>query len=200
MKLRALLVIVGLGLLVALTSQFWIPFLGLALVDTDPLAPADAVLVVDGSGVRSMDVAEEWRQQGIVQTVVIVEAPLETHALVTYWTDLVRAGLARPSPTPPEFLRVVRSDQSGPAAQARAALPALQQVNARSVIAMGGGLGSRLTRREIGGVLQPQGISLRVVAPGPPPHDPARWYAYADDRRRVLGLWLQLLIPFLGSS
>ena len=200
MKLRALLAIAAVGLLIALASPLWIPLLGLALVDSDPLAPADAVLVVDGAGIEAMDVAEGWRRDGYVKTVILVETPLETHALVTYWTDLVKAGLARPSPTPPEFLHIVRAERATPGIQAQAALPDLEAVGAKSVIVMGGGLGSRLTRREIGSVFAPRGLALRLVQPAPPVRDPAAWYANADDRRRVLGLWLQLLVPFLASG
>ena len=32
---------------------------------------------------------------------VIVEAPVKTHALVAYWSDFVRWGLAAPAATPP---------------------------------------------------------------------------------------------------
>ena len=41
-----------------------------------------------------------WREQGLVRDLVVVEAPVKTHALVAYWSDFVRWGLVPPPQTP----------------------------------------------------------------------------------------------------
>jgi hypothetical protein len=145
-------------------------------------------------------VAEAWRQQGLVRDVVIVEAPVKTHALVAYWSDFVQWGLAPPSPTPATNLRVVRAASTQAGEQAAAALPALQSDAARSVLVLGGGgIGSRLVERQITDVLQPAGISARIVRYGDGGRDPAHWYQNAEDRRAVLDGWLQVLVPYLSG-
>jgi hypothetical protein len=181
----------------------WLPLLGTLMVVDEPPAPATAALILDGSSSAALEGAEAWRQAGLVQDVVVVEGPMKTHALVAYWSDFVRWGLARPAPTPPEHLHVVRTEGLNPATQARAALPALMSLGAHSVLTPGGWLGSRLARRQLESVFSPAGISVhlpRLPSSGPPGRDPARWYLDPEDRRAVLDLWVQWLLPFVGDD
>jgi hypothetical protein len=194
--------LVALALFVAVTGVWWLPELGSSLTVSNPPATADVAVVLEGTGVDAMGVAEAWRQQGLVHDVVIVEAPVKTHALVAYWSDLVKAGVAPPSPTPADHLRVVRAPSTQAGQQAAAALPALQADAAHLVlVAGGGGIGSRVVERELGEVWQPAGIDLRMIAYGNrgSGRDPARWYANAEDRRAVLDSWLQVLVPYLSG-
>ena len=198
MRLKIALVVVG---VVALTTSIWLPLLGTALTVSDPPLSADAALVLDGTGVQAPSAVEAWRQQDLVHDVVIVEAPLKTHALIAYWSDFVRWGLAQPSPTPSEHLRVVRAPSTQAGEQAIAALPALQADSARSVlVAGGGGIGSRVVERQLQEVLRPAGIDIRMVPYASNGRDPARWYENAEDRRAVLDSWLQLLVPYLSGT
>jgi len=192
------IVIVSVG-----TAPIWLPFFGTALAVEDPLSPGDVALVLEGTGVDATQVAETWRQQGLVHDVVSVEAPVKTHALVACWSDFVRWGLAPPSPTPAEHLRIVRAPSTQAGEQATAALPALLQGaaagDAKVLVVGGGGIGSRLVQQQLADVLQQHGMSVLMVAYGSGGRDPSRWYQNADDRRAVLDSWLQLLVPFLGG-
>jgi hypothetical protein len=181
-------------------TPLWLPTLGSALSEDDALAPADAALVLEGTGATATSVAESWRQQGLVHDVVVVEAPVKTHALVAYWSDFVRWGLAPPSPTPTEFLSVVRAPSTQAGEQATVAIRALAAMQARSVLVLGGGgIGSRLVERQISDVLKPAGISARIVRYGDGGRDPRQWYLNAEDRRAVLDGWLQVLVPYLSG-
>src|SRR5215472_5096959 len=131
--------VVSVYLVVVLVSTpAWLPWIGTALAVEEPLAPADVALVLEGTGATATDAAEAWRQQGLVRDVVIVEAPVRTHALVAYWSDFVGWGLAEPAPTPADHLRIVRAPSTQAAQQAAAALPALQADDAHSVLVVGG--------------------------------------------------------------
>jgi len=187
--------------LVVLAAQLWLPMLGTALAVDEPLHPADIALVLEGTGKDALEASELWRREGIVHAVVIVEAPVKTHALVAYWSDFVRWGLVAPPATPPEDLRVVRAPSTEGAQQALAALPAILAAGGRSVVAPGGGgIGSRLVERELRSVLGPAGIDVRLVRYGEDEaRDPARWFQVAEDRRAVLDSWLQLLVPYLSG-
>src|SRR5262249_14862919 len=148
-----------------LTAPIWLPFFGTTLAASDPIAPADVALVLEGTGTSATPQAEAWRQQGLVRDVVIVEAPVMTHDLIAYWSDFVRWGVAQPAPTPADHLRVVRAPSTQAGQQAAAALPALQADAASSVLVVGGGgIGSRLVAQQLTQVLAPAGISLRMVA------------------------------------
>jgi hypothetical protein len=184
-----------------LAAPLWLPWFGMALAVNDPLAPADVALVLEGTGADAIDTAEALRQQSLVRDVVIVEAPIKTHALIAYWSDFVRWGLAEPSPTPPDHLQVVRSPTTQASEQARAALPALQDLGASSVLVLGGGgIGSRLVERGLTEVFAPAAIDVRLISHGGTPTDVGRWYLNAFDRRAVLDSWLQLLVPFLSGT
>jgi hypothetical protein len=193
--------VLGLALgIVVLAAPLWLPLFGTWLAVDDGLQPADVALVLEGTGTDAADAAEGWRQQGIVHDVVIVEAPVKTHALVAYWSDFVRWGLAAPATTPPDHLRVVRARSTQAAEQASAALPVLQADTAHLVlVAGGGGIGSRLVEGELVSVLAPAGISVRMVRYGAAGREPGRWYQNAEDRRAVLDTWLQVLVPFLSE-
>jgi hypothetical protein len=197
LKLGALGVTIG---IVVLALPVWLPFLGTALAVDDALQPAEVALVLEGTARDATDAAEMWRTQGLVRDVVIVEAPVRTHALVAYWSDFVRWGLAARPTTPPEHLRVVRAPSTQAAQQAQAAVSAVQGDAARRVLVPGGGgIGSRLVERELLSVFGPLGIDVRLVRYRDDGRDPARWYQNADDRRAVLDSWLQLLVPFLSG-
>ncbi len=197
LKLGALGLLTG---IVVLALPVWLPLFGTALVVSDALQPADVALVLEGTAKDATDAAETWRQQGTVRDVVIVEAPVKTHALVAYWSDFVRWGVASPAVTPTEHLQIVRAPSTQAAEQARAALSAVQRVAARQVLVPGGGgIGSRLVERELLSVFGPLGIDVRLVRYRDGSRDPARWYENADDRRAVLDSWLQLLVPFLSG-
>jgi hypothetical protein len=184
-----------------ISAPVWLPVFGTTLAVNDALAPGDVALVLEGTGAAATDAAETWRQQGLVRDVVIVEAPVKTHALVAYWSDLVRWGLAAPASTPAEHLRVTRSLSTQAVQQAQSALPALRASQATRVLVLGGGgIGSRLVQRQLASVFEPAGISLRMVSYGSDPtRDPAHWYQNAEDRRAVLDSWLQLAVPFLSG-
>src|SRR6266567_5861503 len=199
---RVRLIVVAAALVVAIiASPFWLPLLGTTLAVNDTLVPADVALVLEGTGATATDAAEAWRQQGLVRDVVIVEAPVKTHALVAYWSDLVRRGLAAPAPTPADHLTIARSPSTQARQQAQAALPALQAAGAtRALVLGGGGIGSRLVARELASVFGPAGISLRMVSYGNDrTRDPGHWYQNAEDRRAVLDSWLQTVVPFLSA-
>src|SRR5258708_8428785 len=142
--------------IVVLALPAWLPLFGTALAVEDPIQPADVALVLEGTAKDATDVAELWRQQGLVRDVVIVEAPVKTHALVAYWSDFVRWGLAPPPPTPAEHLQVVRAPSTQATQQAQAALSAVQRDAARRLLVPGGGgIASRLVQRERGSVFGP---------------------------------------------
>jgi hypothetical protein len=195
-----LAVVIFLLVIAVVAAPAWLPSLGTALAEEDPLVPADAALVLEGTGTTATAVAESWRQQGLVRDVVIVEAPVKTHALVAYWSDFVRWGLAPPSPTPDEFLSLVRAPSTQAGQQAAAAIAALQARQAHSVVVPGGGgIGSRLVERQVADALKPAGISASIVPAGDRGRDPGKWYQNAEDRRAVLDSWLQVLVPYLSG-
>jgi hypothetical protein len=186
--------------LVVMAMPLWLPQFGTTLAVQDAVQPGDAALVLEGTGTQAMDGAEAWRQQAIVRDVVVVEAPIKTHALVAYWSDFVRWGLAEQAATPVDHLRVVRAPTTQARQQAEAALPALEDLHSQVVLVLGGGaIGSRLVERELNSVLGPAGIRVRMVRSGEADRDPGHWYENAEDRRAVLDSWLQLVVPFLSG-
>ena len=186
--------------MLGVSYQLWLPLFGTLLMAGGSPVKSDAILLLDGSGVDAMNGVEAWRQAGYARDVVIVEGPVRTHELVTYWSDLVREGVARPSPTPSQYLHLVRSESMQAGDQTEAALPTLEQMGVHSVLIPGVGLDSRLNGREVARVLGPANITSQVATLSAPAHDPARWYTNAEMRRSVMEYWLQLVFPSLGRA
>jgi hypothetical protein len=185
---------------IVVSAPLWLPLPGTLLVVDEEPVQADVALVLDAVGTGALEGAERWRQTGLVRDVVVVEAPVRTHALTTYWSELVEKGIAPPATTPFERLRIARAPTGQPADQARAALPTLRELGAHSVLAPGGGIGSRLTLRELRSVLEPAGMDVRLARMAPPRYDPGRWFEAPEGRRAVLDLWLQFVFPYLAGG
>ena len=95
---------------------------------------------------------------------------------------------------------MVRAPSTQAGQQARAALPALNALGARTaLVAGGGGIGSRLVDRDLRSVFDRANIEVRMVRYGDGGRDPGHWFQNADDRRAVLDSWLQLLVPFMSG-
>src|SRR5579859_7683466 len=96
------------ALLVALVVAVSVWFLnaGTLLIDAEPPEPSDVIVVLAGNAPDRLLHAEELRQQGLANLVLVSNERVHTHGLETTWLDLYRAGVSAPE-LPPQSLIVL---------------------------------------------------------------------------------------------
>ncbi len=74
----------------------WLPFAGTLLIDVEPPAVADAIIVLAGNAPDRLPWAETLRNEGYANLVVVSDEPVHTHGLETTWSALHSACVSAP--------------------------------------------------------------------------------------------------------
>src|SRR5262249_13235881 len=88
--------VLRLVVLLLLVIALWVPFAGTLLIDAEPPAHADAIVVLAGNASDRLPWAEQLRLEGYGDVLVVSDEPVHTHGLETTWLALHRAGVAAP--------------------------------------------------------------------------------------------------------
>jgi uncharacterized SAM-binding protein YcdF (DUF218 family) len=75
------------------TRQTWLSAAGAVLVEHDPLAPSDVIVVLAGNSPFRARQAEKLYAQGLAPHVIISNEPLSSHGVQTTWLELRSVGL-----------------------------------------------------------------------------------------------------------
>ena len=92
---RLVLPLLMLVIVAILTRQTWLSAVGEVLVERDPLAPADVIVVLAGNSPFRARHAETLYAQGLAPHVIISNEPLSSHGVQTTWLELRSVGLVR---------------------------------------------------------------------------------------------------------
>jgi uncharacterized SAM-binding protein YcdF (DUF218 family) len=177
----------------AATAPAWLPRIGTFLEVRDPLAPADAIVVLAGNAPLRLRHGNDLYQAGYAPVVIISDERVRTHGLNVAWHELYDLGLA--AADLPHSAAVLLTDPPPAStideAQRDAAL--LRQRGARSVILVTDPFHSRRARRMFAAQLGRYGIQVRS-SPSPPDRvDLARWWTDRYSTRTVVQEWIKLL-------
>lgn len=82
---------------VALAAPLWAPGVGLSLVARDPLAPADAIVVLAGNAPERLAEGEKLFDAGYAPLLIVSDEPVITFGMETTWYALFLDGIAVPS-------------------------------------------------------------------------------------------------------
>jgi uncharacterized SAM-binding protein YcdF (DUF218 family) len=92
---RVLLPLAILIVVAFVTRQIWLTAAGEVLVERDPLAPSDVIVVLAGNSPFRARHAETLYAQGLAPHVIISNEPLSSHGVTTTWLELRSVGLVR---------------------------------------------------------------------------------------------------------
>lgn len=92
---RILLPLAVLLVVAFVTRQTWLTAAGEVLVERDPLAPADVIVVLAGNSPFRARHAEALHAQGLAPHVIISNEPLSSHGVQTTWLELRSVGLVK---------------------------------------------------------------------------------------------------------
>ena len=90
---RASLTLIVLFVVAVVARQPLLTAVGDGLVERDPIAPADAIVVLAGNSPYRAHHAEILYQQGLAPHVIISNEPLSSHGVQTTWLELRQYGL-----------------------------------------------------------------------------------------------------------
>ena len=170
----------------------WLPFAGVLLVDAEPPAPADAVIVLAGNAPDRLPWAESLRAAGYAKLVVVSDEPLHTHGLETTWLALHRAGVS--APDLPDSALVVLDDPPPESTidEARRDAELLQSRGVHSALLVTDAFHSRRAWLLFRAAFAHRGLTVKSV-PAYDSLDLAHWWSHPLTARRVTEEWAKLL-------
>ncbi|TME39026.1 MAG: hypothetical protein E6I75_06145, partial [Chloroflexi bacterium] len=79
-----------------LALALFAPFAGTLLIDAEPPDRADAIVVLAGNAPDRLPWAEQLRDQGFADLLIVSNERVHTHGLETTWLALHQAGVSAP--------------------------------------------------------------------------------------------------------
>jgi uncharacterized SAM-binding protein YcdF (DUF218 family) len=170
----------------------WLVFAGSLLVDSDSPASADAIVVLAGNAPDRLPTAEELRNAGYANLIVVSDEPVHTHGLETTWRALHAAGVA--APELPDSALVVLSDPPPESTvdEARRDAELLQSRGLHSALLVTDAFHSRRAYLLFRAAFAHRGLTVRSV-PVADELDLPHWWAHPLTARRVLEEWTKLV-------
>ena len=168
------------------------PFAGVILIDSEPPAPADAIIVLAGNAPDRLPKAEELRNQGYADLVIVSDEPVHTHGLEATWSALHAAGVS--APELPDSSLVILTDPPPESTidEARRDAAILQSRGLHSALLVTDAFHSRRAWLLFRAAFAHRGLNVRSV-PVDDNLDLARWWQHPLSGRRVTEEWAKLL-------
>jgi uncharacterized SAM-binding protein YcdF (DUF218 family) len=194
-RLAALALLLAVALLV-LSDSFWLPAIGEFLVVSDPLAPADAIVVLAGNAPARLPHAEELYRQGFAPLLIVSDEEVHSQTLDTTWSKLYAAGVA--APELPASALVILTDPPPEStldeAERDAAL--LQARGLHSAILVTDPFHSRRAGLLFAAEFRRHGLAVRS-SPNADQLDLPHWWQHRQSRRMVIDEYVKLLAYLL---
>jgi uncharacterized SAM-binding protein YcdF (DUF218 family) len=170
----------------------WLPFAGTLLIDTEQPTKADAIIVLAGNADDRLPWAEDLRNQGYANLIVVSNERVHTHGLETTWRDLHEAGVS--APELPDSALVVVDDPPPESTidEARRDAEILQKRGLHSALLVTDAFHSRRAALLFRAAFSHKGLAVRPVTV-PDAMDLARWWTHPVSARRVVEEWTKLV-------
>jgi uncharacterized SAM-binding protein YcdF (DUF218 family) len=177
---------------VLLGVAVWLPFAGVLLVDAEPPAPADAIIVLAGNAPDRLPQAESLRNAGYANLVVVSDEPVHTHGLETTWLALHQAGVSAPELPDSALLVLDDPPPESTIDEARRDAALLQSRGLHSALLVTDAFHSRRAWLLFRAAFADRGMTVTSV-PARDSLDLAHWWSHPMTARRVTEEWAKLL-------
>ena len=168
--------------LVGLT--WWFLNAGNLLVDSQSPAPADAIVVLAGNAPERLVWAEQLRNQGYANLLIVSDEPVHTHGLETTWLALHEAGVAAPEIPDSALLVLDDPPPESTIDEARRDANLMQAHGLHSALLVTDTFHSRRADLLFQAAFEHDGLTVRSV-PAPDIFDLAHWWTHPVTARRV---------------
>ncbi len=170
----------------------YLPFAGVALIDSEPPAVADAIVVLAGNAPDRLPWAETLYRQGYAPLLVVSDEPVHTHGLETSWSALHAAGVAAPDLNDSALVILTNPAPESTIDEARRDAALLQARGAHSALLVTDAFHSRRAWLLFRAAFAHRGLTVRSV-PVPDSLDLAQWWAHPVTARRVIEEYAKLV-------
>jgi uncharacterized SAM-binding protein YcdF (DUF218 family) len=189
--LAAIVLLVGLVI--------WLPFAGPLLIDVEPPAPADAIVVIAGNAPDRLPHALALRSAGYAQLIVVSNERVHTHGLETTWLELHRAGMSAPELPDSDLVVLDNPPPESTIDEARRAADILSGRGLHSALLVTDAFHSRRAALLFRAAFAHKGLSVRST-PAADSFDLPRWWAHPLAARRVTEEWAKLAYYLLQRA
>ncbi len=170
----------------------WLPFAGVMLIDSELPVRADAIVVLAGNAPDRLPWAEQLRNQGYADLIVISNEPVHTHGLETTWWALHEAGVSAPELPDSSLLVIDNPPPESTIDEARRSAEMLAARGAKSALLVTDAFHSRRAALLFRAAYAHRGLSVRSV-PVADNLDLAHWWNHPLTARRVAEEWTKFL-------
>lgn len=177
----------------------WFPFAGTLLIDSEPPVHADAIVVLAGNAPDRLPWAEQLRDQGYADLLVVSNERVHTHGLETTWLALHEAGVSA-SEVPDSALLVL--DDPPPEStidEARRDADLLQTRGLHSALLVTDAFHSRRATLLFRAAFTHRGMAVRPVTV-PDALDLPHWWTHPVTARRVLEEWTKFVYYLIQGA
>jgi uncharacterized SAM-binding protein YcdF (DUF218 family) len=184
-------------LLVALA--LFAPFAGTLLIDAEPPQRADAIVVLAGNAPDRLPWAEQLRDQGFADVLIVSNERVHTHGLETTWLALHQAGVSAPD-LPDSALVVVDDPPPESTIEEAARAAAIMQAHGlTSALLVTDAFHSRRAKWLFRAAFAHKGLVVHVV-PVADALDLAHWWAHPLTARRVVEEWTKVVYYLIQGA
>lgn len=177
-------------LALATTHPLWLDLADDALVASDPLSPADAIIVLAGHSPARAQQAQELHAQGYAPRLLISDERVETHGLVITWSELRRRGIAQLEV--PDAAIAVLPMADSTYTEALISAQAMQTAGLRSAIVVTDAFHSRRALLTFRRVFDAHGLRVAVSPVYPPEEVAEQWWRDEDRALTILVEYLKM--------
>lgn len=175
------------------------PFAGTLLIEAEPPARADAIVVLAGNAPGRLLWAEQLRDQGYADLLVVSNERVHTHGLETTWLALHRAGVS--APELPDSALVVVDDPPPQSTIDEASRDAaiLQARGLKSALLVTDAFHSRRAALLFRAAFARKELTVHTV-PVADALDLAHWWSHPLSARRTFEEWAKLVYYFVQGA
>ncbi|GAC1314769.1 MAG: hypothetical protein NVSMB2_04760 [Chloroflexota bacterium] len=187
---RRIVALTCLALLVAGVA-LWARAAGTFLIDADPPAQADAIVVLAGNSARRLPHGQTLLSAGYAPLIVVSNEHVFTHGVRTTWLDLHTAGIAAPDLPDDRLLVLDNPPPESTVDEAHRVAALLAERGAHSALLVTDAFHSRRAYLLFRAAFAHRGLSVRSV-PADDALDLEHWWTHPRSARTVAEEWTKL--------
>jgi uncharacterized SAM-binding protein YcdF (DUF218 family) len=196
-KTKAAVLAVIAAILILASCQFWLPFIGNFLVVTDPLQPADAIVVLGGGGRERVECGAKLFESDYAPWFIVTNSPLDMPGIQAEYAELMKTE-AMWQGVPEEHILVAPGTVKTTYQEALAIRQLVEERGLRSLIVVTDPFHTRRARMAFRAAFRDTGVMLIVQPVNESWYQADLWWQTRDRLRETWTEYVKLLLYVVG--